>query len=249
MYKIVLFLAAFFISESISTQQMVTDRPDQTESASTVLKGSLQIESGGYIEFREDDLETINQVILPTTLFRYGLFEGVEIRVLNQIGGAKSTSEVKSRTGIYDIEIGSKIQIFQNKNTHTQIAFLSHLSVPTGSPEITKNKIGTINKLSVSHLLSEKIGIGYNLGFNYFGTGNGDLTYSISMASAINAKAGIYLELFGELTAFNQHVSNFDAGFTYLITDNFQLDFSFGTGLNNGMNYIAFGLSWNIHDP
>ena len=30
------------------------------------------------------------------------------------------------------------------------------------------------------------------------------------------------------------------------VKDNFQLDFSFGTGLNYTMNYLSAGFSWNI---
>ena len=48
------------------------------------------------------------------------------------------------------------------------------------------------------------------------------------------------------LIEFDEHASNFDAGFTYLIKDNFQLDFSFGTGINHAMNYLSIGCSLNI---
>ena len=51
------------------------------------------------------------------------------------------------------------------------MAFLSHIIVPTGSAVITYDKIGTINKLCISHPTDNKIGVGYNIGYNYFGEG------------------------------------------------------------------------------
>ena len=111
---------------------------------------------------------------------------------------------------------------------------------------LSNDKFGTINKLSISHSINDNIGLGYNVGYNYFGTGNGDLTYSIAMGIGITEKAAIYIEPYGDLVEFKDHEANFDAGVTYLLQDNFQLDFSFGTGINHPMNYISFGFSWQL---
>ncbi len=45
---------------------------------------------------------------------------------------------------------------------------------------------------------------------------------------------------------FEDTILNFDAGFTYLPNPNVQLDFSFGTGINDTMNYLSVGCSWLI---
>jgi hypothetical protein len=39
-------------------------------------------------------------------------------------------------------------------------------------------------------------------------------------------------------------MANLDAGITYLVNPNLQLDFSFGTGINHTMNFISAGISW-----
>ena len=41
-----LLVSWMLIASPLSAQQIITDRPDQTESASTVPRGSLQIEGG-----------------------------------------------------------------------------------------------------------------------------------------------------------------------------------------------------------
>lgn len=64
------------------------------------------------------------------------------------------------------------------------------------------------------------------------------------MGIGVNDKVGIYIEPYGDWVNFTELEANFDAGFTYLVNPNFQLDFSFGTGLNHNMNYLSFGFSW-----
>ena len=52
--------------------QITTDRPDQTESPTTITLGNIQIESGIAIEKEQSNINT---------LFRYGMFNGVELRL------------------------------------------------------------------------------------------------------------------------------------------------------------------------
>lgn len=229
-----------------NAQTIVTDRPDQTESSSTVPKGSFQIETGVLVGFTDTDDVSERHLLLPSTLFRIALSEGIEIRVVSQLESIKNKTFDETFSGMSDLELGAKLQLFKKENVNTEIAFLSHLILPTGSKEITIDEFGTINKLSISHALSESVGIGYNVGYNYFGDGKGDLTYSLAIGFGITDKLAVYIEPYGDLVEFDDHVSNFDAGFTYLIKDNFQLDFSFGTGLNHTMNYISIGCSLNI---
>lgn len=222
--------------------QIVTDRPDQTESSLTVPQGSLQLESGILINYEGEVNNTTRQLLLPTNLFRYGITKRVELRLLNQFESVKSDHNYYQ--GISDLEIGTKIQLFSRSTSSTDIAFLSHLVVPTGTRSISSNTLGSVNKLCISHDLSEDLSIGYNLGYNYFGQDIGDLTYSFSLAVSINDRVGIYAEPYGELLNMKTFISNFDGGFTYLMNDNLQFDFSFGTGINHHMNYISVGCSW-----
>lgn len=246
--KYLIIIALFVINYSAFSQELITDRPDQTESSSTVTKGSLQIESGLLLGFSESNSISHREISAPTTLFRLGLTEGIEIRVSNQYENIKNQTTKEEISGISDLELGTKIQILKQEGLNIEIAFLSHALIPTGSKNLTNDKFGSINKLAVSHSINEDVGIGYNIGYNYFGRGDGDLTYSLALGFAISSKAGIYIETYGDYIEFKNHESNFDAGLTYLIKDNLQLDFSFGSGVNHTMNYIAVGFSWNIFE-
>lgn len=243
MTKRILFLILIGIT---STQQflgqIVTDRPDQTESSSTVPKNSLQLESGAQISFQDKKTYTNRKIILPTTLFRYGITKGIELRLVNQYEANKEGSFYYE--GISDIEIGTKIILLKKENVNTEVAFLSHLILPIGSMDISSNSFGTINKLCISHQITKESSFGYNLGYNYLGKGIGDLSYTFSYGISVNKSFGIYIEPYGSILEMKDLIINMDAGLTYSPNPNIQLDYSFGAGINNHMNYIALGCSW-----
>lgn len=240
---VIFFLSLPFFAIS---QEIVTDRPDQTESSSAVDKGSLQIESGILIGFTEDNLSSKTQILAPTTLFRYGILKGFELRVLSQFESIKESMFSEKTSGMSDLELGTKINLLNKENINTEIAFISHVILPTGSTNLTNDNIGINNKLSISHMLSPTLSLGYNVGYVYFGEGKGDAIYSVAFGVAVTKQVGFYLEPYGSFLEFNRHESNFDAGITYLIKNNIQLDFSFGTGINQTMNYLSLGCSINI---
>lgn len=242
--KLILAILVIIICGEINAQ-IITDRPDQTESSSTIAKGSLQIESGVFMGNEGNESISTRQILLPTNLFRYGITNGIELRILNQFEGLKV--ENNSFRGVSDLEVGAKIQMLKKESLNTEIVFLTHLIIPSGTNELTSGKYGSINKICISHELNENTEIGYNLGYNYFGEGAGDLTYSLAIGIGVNEKVGIYIEPYGEVTNLEEFILNFDSGVTYLVNQNLQLDFSFGTGINHRMNYISTGCSWLIN--
>ncbi len=243
MKKRILLIVLMAITLNHINAQIVTDRPDQTESSATVGAGDLQIESGVLVAYEGGSafISSDRQLLLPTNLLRYGLTKGIELRLVSQIEALRISD--RNRQGISDLQIGTKIQILQDESKDAEIAFLSHLVFPTGTEELTGGSLGIINKFCMSYPLRENLGLGYNVGLNYLGEGI-DLTYSLSLSSSINDKVAVYIEPYGELTEFEEFALNFDAGFIYLANDNLQFDFSFGTGISHRMNYISVGASW-----
>lgn len=228
----------------IKAQTIVTDRPDQTESSITVPFKSLQIESGLLVgNYDNGDLK---QLLIPSTLLRYGLTKNIELRFVQQFERLKNNLTSESDFGISDLEVGAKIQLLKKEDVNTEIAFLSHLILPTGSNGLTNDKFGTVNKLAISHELNDKLGLGYNVGYDNMGEGEGDLTYSAALGISLGQKFGTYVELYGAYAEFSSWGSNFDSGLTYLLRDNLQLDASFGLGLDHKMHYFSLGFSWNI---
>ena len=250
MYKIKPFLISVIILLNFSVNaQIVTERPTQSESALVLPVNSFQIESGMIYQKTGEDMFSDAGFTAPVTLFRYGIAKFIELRLItsyqkNIIGYHYSTPYKIS--GFNDIEVGTKIQIFKSDNSNTDIAFVTHLSIPTGSPMFTNNDYASINKIAVSHGITDYIGVGYNLGYKYDFSGESTLLYSLSLGVNVNSKFGFFIEPYGDLTEFSEHTSSINGGIFYQIKDNLQADFSFGTGMNHTMNFYAVGFGWNI---
>ena len=221
-------LLLFSLTFSNNFGQISTDRPDQTEGTYVLRNGDFQIESGWTFN---SDGGSLNN------LLRIGTFEGIELRFsTNLISGHEDM------TGLFpsldNLEFGAKFKILDKKETLTKISFLSHLSVST---EYSDNSGGLLNRILVSHELSESFEIAYNLGYSkYFEQDNGLLVYSLVVAKSFG-NLGAFVEIFGD------SYSNWDLGITYLIKDNLQADISYGQGINNELSYLSIGAAWNFN--
>jgi len=221
-------LILFSLTFSNNFGQISTDRPDQTEGTHVLRNGDFQIESGWTFN---SDGGSLNN------LLRIGTFEGIELRFsTNLISGHEDM------TGLFpsldNLEFGAKFKILDKKETLTKISFLSHLSVST---EYSDNSGGLLNRILVSHELSESFEIAYNLGYSkYFEQDNGLLVYSLVIAKSFG-NLGAFVEIFGD------SYSNWDLGITYLIKDNLQADISYGQGINNELSYLSIGAAWNFN--
>jgi len=219
---------------SISVAQIIsTDRPDQTEGTHVLLKNKFQIESGYLITDSDNYLNT---------LLRYGVLNKIELRInSNMITGLVNNEK---RTAFGNLELGLKFNIFNGINSSTKVSFLSHLSLPNKREFSNKDPI-SLNRILISHDLTESFQIGYNLGYNIgFNNQINNFIYTLVFSKSIH-KLGLFVEIFGEESSgFSK--SYWDAGVIYPLTDNFQVDFSFSTGINNNSNYINFGISLNL---
>lgn len=220
-------LIIFILSFTNNFAQISTDRPDQTEGTHVLKNGNFQIESGWTFN---SDGGSLNN------LLRIGTFKGIELRFSTNL-----ISVHEDMTGLFpsldNLEFGAKFKILDKKETLTKISFLSHLSVST---EYSDNSGGLLNRVLVSHELSESFELAYNLGYSkYFEQDNGLLVYSLVVAKSFG-NLGAFVEIFGD------SYSNWDLGITYLIKDNLQADISYGQGINNELSYLSIGAAWNF---
>jgi hypothetical protein len=198
-----------------------------TEGTDIIDKVNTQIESNWTFN---SDGGSLNN------LFRIGIFKGIELRFSTNLISAH-----EDMTGLFpspdNLEFGAKFKILDKKETLTKISFLSHLSVST---DYSDNSGGLLNRILVSHELSESFELAYNLGYTkYFEQDNGFLVYSLVIAKSFG-NLGAFVEIFGD------SYSNWDLGITYLIKENLQADISYGQGINNELSYLSIGAAWNF---
>jgi hypothetical protein len=253
---LILFLISFSLIAKAQDEipELITDRPDQTESSSVVPHKSLQIETGFLLENNKTDFTKQKSFAYNTTLLRYGLIENFELRLgmeyLRDKVSIKNTDTTNTFSGLSPIHTGFKLKIANEDGWKPEIAFLGGLTLPFTADENYKTDYSAANiRFSFAHTLSNKFSIGYNLGAEWDGqTAVPGYFYSIAVGIGLTDKLGMFVEGFGLLPEEGDSEHLFDAGFTYLVLPNFQLDVSGGFGLNdNAMdNFLSFGLTYRL---
>jgi hypothetical protein len=233
-----IFLLLQYTSNSFS-QSIQLDRPDQTECPFITPKGYIQIENGFVIENENDE----KKYSLPSTLWKYGINKRLELRLI--------TAFLKEeKHGLQPITIGFKTSLIEEKGFIPKISFIGHLTTKNiGSKVFYTQYIAPAFRFTMQHNLTEKVSLAYNLGIEWSGeTTQESYIYTLTASNSFNKKLGGYIEFYGFFPKQNKPDQRFDCGITYLVNNDFMLDFSGGFGLtpNAPKNYLAFGVSYRF---
>jgi hypothetical protein len=250
--KQLIYVILFFMFSSLQAQQtLVTDRPDQTESASVVGTARIQIESGFLFERNELDKpgagkEKTNEYL--STLVRVGLNDLVELRVgLAYATYDKSLLKDKQQ-GFTPLIAGLKFRIADQEGWRPEIAFLGHLAVQSVAERVFRAQyIAPDFRFAFAHDLSGRISLGYNLGMEWDGD-NPQPTgiYTLATGVSINDWLGSFIEVYGFLPQTMKPDHRIDMGFTFLVLPDLQFDVSAGFGISQTSpdHFISLGFAW-----
>jgi hypothetical protein len=233
--------------------ELVTDRPDQTESSGVVPVRHLQIETGFLMSGDRTGQIELRSFAYNTTLLRYGLLENFELRAGLEYRNEKEKlldmDEINAVSGFSPLYLGFKTRIKEEQGWIPEIAFLGGVSLPfTAQQEFRALHPAAIMRFAFSHTLSERFSLGYNLGAEWEAETGPGYFYTAALGIGLTEKLGMFVEAFGLFAtdAENEHLA--DAGFTWLVLPNLQFDLSGGMGLNEAANdfFISAGLSYRI---
>ena len=247
-----LLTVSFSYSQNQETNEaLVTDRPDQTEASSTVGKDILQIETGGLYETFEDNNIKTENYTYNTTLVRYGILDNMELRVgwdfVEGVTKVNSNKLDNITSGFSPLLLGVKIDITEEKGAMPEIAFIGHIfPVFTASQDYRPETTGVDFRFSLSHTLSEKSSLGYNIGAEW-GNDSPEATaiYTIAYGYSVSDKFGLYAEVYGDFPEDNKANHLWNAGGTYLVSNDLQLDAYLGTSITEGQDLlVGLGLSY-----
>jgi len=241
-----IFISLFCVPYFLFAQSIEADRPNQTQSSSVVPAGAFQWECGFSGTWTPGFGGNIQTLEMPNALFRVGLSKRIEFRLEHEISRidhrAWDEIDVLAR-GTRDVQLGAKLSLFEREGKKIRVAYLGHVVAPSGEEEF-RGDWGMVNKLCVSHDVGSDWSLGYNFGADLL-RGSSIATYSLAMGRRINDRLGLYFEPYGTHDlARGSHMASVDAGITFLSSDQWQWDLSYGTGLNHSMNYTAVGFSW-----
>ncbi|MCF8230971.1 MAG: transporter [Bacteroidales bacterium] len=246
-------ITAFGIKAQNDAPPLVTDRPDQTESAAIVAKGKLQLESGFLYEKDHTEWLEMENYIYNSTLLRYGLTENTELRVGMEYRDQRFSPESNSEltfTGLSPLYTGLKVKVAEEQGFRPEMALLGSLTWPATADEDLKPRyVSPSLRMTFAHTLSDNLSLGYNLGAEWDGHNpEASYYYSLAFGIGVTEKLGAFLESYGLLYEDDKPRHKADAGFTYLVSNNFQLDVSGGIGLSDTATdfYTSVGLSYRF---
>ncbi|TVZ58175.1 outer membrane putative beta-barrel porin/alpha-amylase [Flavobacteriaceae bacterium MAR_2010_105] len=239
--------------ESNPLEPLITDRPDATESPSVMPKGFIQVETGAFYETFEDNGFKSENYTFNTTLVRYGLLNNLELRVgwdfvegISKINGNKLDNIT---SGFNPLLLGVKTSIAKENGCFPEIGLLGHLYLPfTASTDYRPETTEADFRFAFAHTLSEHSSLSYNLGAAW-GEDNPEIAYvyTIAFGQSITNKLGAYAELYGDLPEDSSSNHFWDAGLTYLVSNNVQLDATVGSSITKGQDLLlSAGLSFRI---
>lgn len=240
-YILAIFVLILFFPLAPGAQHtIVTDRPGQNDSPVTIPRGSFQIETGSLVEITEQR----RSWALNNTLFKYGLFQNLEVRLITELNHIKSRPLGEINTlGTGDMLFGVKYQFL---NGSTSGGYLGHIIVPSGTPEVSNGNLGMNHHIAMNHQVTEWLSVTWNAGIEYFVEDDLNGLFALSFGFGITDRIGYFTEIYGDWPGFEGLNFYYDHGFTFLVKQNLQLDFSMGTGISDKSSYYAIGASWYV---
>jgi hypothetical protein len=233
----------FFVSIAATgqTDPIDTDRPDQTESVSTVPAKWLQFEFGFNKQQNEGNEY---EYLTPTVLSKYGLTDKIELRLITSL---LTTIGRVRKTGFDPVEIGAKISLWEEKKGIPKTTFLFHIAVPGFASNANDIKLVAPNfRFSMQNSISKNFPVGYNIGAEWNGTDGGPAyVYTLSPGYSFAPDWYTYIEVFGAVKKNESSQHSIDGGIAYNVSGNTKIDISSGLGISRAAPkwYIAVGFS------
>jgi hypothetical protein len=236
-------------------RDLSADRPDLTESPYTVDAGRIQIETDLVRYSRDEDAGVRTETWSPLTLnFKLGLDNATDFQIVSEwrrferVTGPGAGPPLERR-GFGDLVFRLKRNLFGNDEGSVAAALLPFVSVPTSTHGVGDTSIGAGIALPVA----VDLGTGWSLGLmgevDQLEDGDEDGRHLEWIATATTGRA-----LFGSLGGFVEFAATFrpaeegawigtaDAGVTYSLSRNVQLDGGVYAGVSDAADDMTFFL-------
>ena len=219
-------------------EELITDRPDFTESPQTVAAGRVQIEGGVTFE----RVGNAKATTVGETLIRVGTSKKSELRIgwpsyLSVRDGGKTD-------GLDDGSLGVKFALASGSGygfKRPALGVILATSIPSGAKRIAERTYAPEIKLAAGVDLNERWSLGANIGAARPTDGGQRFTQLLATASfayGVSDKVGAYFEgyTFSKTDPSGNSARYLNTGLTYQVNPNFQLDARVGFGVNNDIN-------------
>jgi hypothetical protein len=233
------------IAPATVVDELVTDRPDFTESSSVVGRGMLQLESGLSYEGDAD----VRSLTVPSVLLRVGLSRRIELRFGGD-GFLSQDSGGVRESGHSDVEIGVKIRLLDERRAGFDLSLIPMASLPTGAAAFTSGGVDPTLKVTWARSVPAGFDLSGNVNFAWMTRETsrfGQRALSASLGRDIARGWSGFVEVYsftpiagGEATAVTA-----DWGVSHPIGPDMQVDVEAGRGLTAAAPdwFLGFGFA------
>ena len=242
-----LYYSLLLIATGVYAQDEIETSPDQYETPATAPAGRFQMENRFTVQ---DDGNHASTLILPSTNWKYGINDNVEIIIVTDLVFEKTPDSTSS--GLQPLTFGLKVKLWDAKGALPDAAFSMQLSVPKlASKDWKASYLAPNLRLLLKNKITDKISAGINLGGIWDGeTPDPQFFYSFSPKYKLSQKWECFVEAYGYLRQTSTAENWADAGLMYLITNNIQAELSAGyelSAMNGSHRYFGLaGLAFRI---
>ena len=225
-----------FMAAAQSPLELITDRPDFTESGVTVPRGRVQIESG----ILYDQVVDTGNVVFPEVLVRWAPLNQFELRfgLPNYVAGDFSG-------GLSDGSVGAKVQF--GPIGSWDLGLIAAVSLPVGEAELTSGTVDPELILIAGRNLSSRVSLGAQGMLVYDGAEDvWQIGGTLVVGAGLAERAGTFVEAVVIDQRRNSVFVMLHHGYTYLLTPTLQLDAHAGFGFfegGGGEGLVGIGLS------
>lgn len=226
----VLIFALLFVSANCiaQTENINTDRPDQSDGVYTIPKNKFQLEEGVFVA---------KEAVLNDFMLRYGVTKSTELRLLldaGKEGGAR---------GMKPVTLSAKQRITEQHKIIPAITFAGYVSFgQLASKDFSENQLPFEMKLAFENELTDKFSLAWNVGAsNEFKA----LDLTLNFSYAPTDKISTFIEYFSTIQKpVTEH--NIDAGILYLLNPRLQIDLACGGSIAGPGTpfFTTFGISY-----
>ena len=248
--SVVLFALMILVSLCKAQEELPVlpaDRPGYTWFAEVLPHHKVSWENGFCFESSPDRSHTITT---PSTIFRYGIFRNVELRVGADFMLYDDGPGSKYTFGIAPLTIGTKIRVYESRNWLPSIGFLAELQLPYfGSKDLVPSHLAPSMYILFDHSITDWFSLCYNAGAIWDGeTAIPQAFLSLALWFNITDNVGTFVETYNYLHPDgNQCMMDF--GFTWMPSRRVQLDISCNLDFKNFGKYYAIGcgVAWMLN--
>lgn len=238
-------------------ERIETERHDFTQSATTVGRGVVQLESGYSFFYKDTNEEIETSHTFPEMMLRLGLSEDIEFRVRwNHVW--QFIDESPDRIGAEDLRYSLKLQLTRSCGVMPTSALELRGTAPTGGEAFTTEQAEFGLDYIYEWELSEGVTVAGSTGFSTGGFGDFGLVPEEPAEDRFNAlsqSAVIGYELSDSNTMYAEWygifsdgledefvISVFNVGIDHYVTDNLVLDWRAGVGLSDDSDDFFTGI-------